>query len=81
MERVRIAILDNYDNVVAFMDNGAPKAMHYYDDELHAYLKGTANTFTFTASAKHEDSECLIEGNKIAFVYRDKDYYLNLNYS
>lgn len=78
MERVRIAILDNYDNVVAFMDNGAPKAMHYYDDELHAYLKGTANTFTFTASAKHEDSECLIEGNKIAFVYRDKDYYLNI---
>ena len=57
MERVRIAILDNYDNVVAFMDNGAPKAMHYYDDELHEYLKGTANTFTFTARAKHEDSE------------------------
>ncbi|MGN1193821.1 MAG: phage tail spike protein [Dorea sp.] len=78
MERVRIAILDNYDNVVAFMDNGAPKAMHYYDDELHEYLKGTANTFTFTASAKHEDSEYLIEGNKIAFVYRDKDYYLNI---
>ena len=78
MERVRIAILDNYDNVVAFMDNGAPKAMHYYDDELHEYLKGTANTFTFTASAKHEDSEYLVEGNKIAFVYRDKDYYLNI---
>ena len=78
MERVRIAILDNYDNVVAFMDNGAPKAMHYYDDELHEYLKGTANTFTFTASAKHEDSEYLVEGNKIAFVYRGKDYYLNI---
>ena len=78
MERVRIAILDNYDNVVAFMDNGAPKAMHYYDDELHEYLKGTANTFSFTANAKHEDSEYLVEGNKIAFVYRDKDYYLNI---
>ena len=78
MERVRIAILDNYDNVVAFMDNVAPKAMHYYDDELHEYLKGTANTFTFIASAKHEDSEYLVEGNKIAFVYRNKDYYLNI---
>ena len=78
MERVRIAILDNYDNVVAFMDNGAPKAMHYYDDELHEYLKGTANTFSFTANAKHEDSEYLVEGNKIAFVYRGKDYYLNI---
>ena len=78
MERVRIAILDNYDNVVAFMDNGAPKAMHYYDDELHEYLKGTANTFSFTANAKHEDAEYLVEGNKIAFIYRSREYYLNI---
>lgn len=78
MERVRIAILDAYDNVLAFMDNGAPKALHYYDDELHEYLKGTANTFSFCAGAKHEDSQYLVEGNKLSFLYRGKEYYLNI---
>ena len=74
MERVRIAVLDAYDNVLAFMDNGAPKALHYYEDELHEYLKGTANTLTFCAGAKHEDAQYLVEGNKLSFLYRDKEY-------
>lgn len=78
MERVRIAVLDAYDNVLAFMDNGAPKALHYYEDELHEYLKGTANTLTFCAGAKHEDAQHLIEGNKLSFLYRGKEYYLNI---
>lgn len=78
MERVRIAVLDAYDNVLAFMDNGAPKALHYYEDELHEYLKGTANTLTFCAGAKHEDAQYLIEGNKLSFLYRGKEYYLNI---
>lgn len=78
MERVRIAVLDAYDNVLAFMDNGAPKALHYYDDELHEYLKGTANTLTFCAGAKHEDAQYLVEGNKLSFLYREKEYYLNI---
>lgn len=78
MERVRIAVLDAYDNVLAFMDNGAPKALHYYEDELHEYLKGTANTLTFCAGAKHEDAQYLVEGNKLSFLYRGKEYYLNI---
>ncbi|MCI6790636.1 MAG: hypothetical protein MR589_06140 [Lachnobacterium sp.] len=78
MERVRIAVLDAYDNVLAFMDNGAPKAMHYYEDELHEYLKGTANTLTFCAGAKHEDAQYLVEGNKLSFLYCGKEYYLNI---
>lgn len=78
MERVRIAVLDAYDNVLAFMDNGAPKALHYYEDELHEYLKGTANTLTFCAGAKHEDAQYLVEGNKLSFLYRNKEYYLNI---
>lgn len=78
MERVRIAVLDAYDNVLAFMDNGAPKALHYYDDELHEYLKGTAHTLTFCASAKHEDAQYLVEGNKLSFLYRGKEYYMNI---
>ena len=78
MENVRIAILNTADIICAFMDNTAPDALHYYDDELHEYLEGSAYTYSFTVSAKHEDSAFLTEGGKISFVYRDKDYYLNI---
>ena len=39
MENVRIAILDTYGKVLAFLDNTAPKALHYFDDELHTYKR------------------------------------------
>lgn len=75
---VRIAILNAYDKVLTFMDNDAPDALHYYDGELHTYVKGSAATFTFTASAKHKDAQHLVEGNKLSFVYNGKDYYFNI---
>ena len=78
MENVRIAVLDTQDQVQAYLDNEAPDGLHYYDDELHEYLQGSAYTFNFTVSADHEDAQYLTEGNKIAFVYRDKEYYLNI---
>lgn len=78
MDNIRIAVLDTYNGVLAMMDNDAPGALHYYDDELHQYLKGSANTYTFKSDAKHEDSIHLSAGNKLAFRYRKKDYYLNI---
>ena len=78
MENVRIAVLNTHDTVEGFLDNDAPESLHYYDDELHEYLQGSAYTFTFTASADHEDAQYLIEGNKLAFIYREKEYYLNI---
>ena len=75
---VRIAILNAYDKVLTFMDNDAPDALRYYDDELHTYVKGSAATFTFTASSKHKDAQNLVEGNKLSFVYNGKDYYFNI---
>lgn len=78
MENVRIAVLNTHDTVEGFLDNEAPEALHYYDDELHEYLQGSAYTFTFTTSADHEDAQYLVEGNKLAFVYREKEYYLNI---
>lgn len=62
MENVRIAILDTYGKVLAFLDNTAPEALHFYDDELHTYIKGSAATYSFTADAKHEDAQYLAEG-------------------
>ena len=78
MENIRIAVLNTYDKVCTFLDNNAPDALHYYEDELHQYLKGTANTFSFKANSKHTDAVYLAEGNKLAFRYQKQDFYLNI---
>lgn len=78
MENVRISVLSAYDAVCAFLDNKANDAMHFYDDELHQYLKGAANTYTFKTDAQHEKSIHLVEGNKLSFRYRNKDFYFNI---
>lgn len=78
MENVRIAVLDIGNHAVAFMDNRAPKALHFYNDELHTYLKGAACTFEFSVAAKHEDAQYLTVGNHLAFKYKDRDYYFNI---
>lgn len=74
----RIAILDQNDTVVAFLDNNVPDGLPFWDDELHEYLEGTSNTFTFKTDAKHPDSLHLVEGYKIAFKTDRRDYYLNI---
>lgn len=78
MEYVRIAILSANNTPVAFMDNAHKKSMHYWDDELHEYLQGAANTYTFTVNAKHPDAEHVTVGNKVAFTHKGKSYYLNI---
>lgn len=78
MKNVRIAVLDIGNHAVAFMDNRVPKALHFYNDELHTYLKGAACTFEFSVAAKHEDAQYLTVGNHLAFKYKDRDYYFNI---
>lgn len=78
MDNIRIAILSANNTPVAFMDNRHKKSIHYWDDELHEYLQGTANTYTFTVNAKHPDAQHITVGNKVAFTYKGKSYYLNI---
>ncbi|WP_373120134.1 phage tail protein, partial [Mediterraneibacter gnavus] len=78
MDNIRIAILSTNNTPVAYMDNGHKKSMHYWNDDLHEYLQGTANTYTFTVSAKHQDAENVTAGNKVAFIHKGKSYYLNI---
>lgn len=78
MDNIRIAILSANNTPVAFMDNAHKKSMHYWGDELHEYLQGTANTYTFTVNAKHPDAQHVKAGNKVAFTYKGKSYYLNI---
>lgn len=78
MDNIRIAILSANNTPVAFMDNAHKKSMHYWNDDLHEYLQGTANTYTFTVNAKHPDAQHITVGNKVAFTYKGKSYYLNI---
>ena len=76
---IRICILTANNEPAAFMDNGAPEALHYYNDTLHTFLAGSAYTFEFTADARHSDVEFLAVGNKLAFVdENDRKFYLNI---
>ena len=78
MDSIRIAILSANNTPVAFMDNAHKKSMHYWKDELHEYLQGAANTYTFTVNAKHADAQHITVGNKVAFKCKGKSYYLNI---
>lgn len=78
MKNVRIAILSTSNVPLAYMDNKHKKSMHYWKDELHEYLQGAANTYTFTVNAKHTDAQHIKAGNKVAFKRKGKSYYLNI---
>lgn len=78
MNCIRIAVLSAYDEVCTFLDNSITKAMHYWNDELHTYLKGGAYTYSFKTFTDYEDAQYLTVGNKISFIYKDKGYYLNI---
>lgn len=78
IENVRIAILSTGNAPLAYMDNAHKKSMHYWKDELHEYLQGAANTYTFTVNAKHPDAQHITVGNKVAFISKGKSYYLNI---
>lgn len=78
MDNIRIAILSTNNTPVAYMDNGHKKSMHYWNDDLHEYLQGTANAYAFTVNAKHPDAEHVTVGNKVAFTHKGKSYYLNI---
>lgn len=78
MENVRIMVMDANGKMCAFLDNSAPGAMHYWNDRLHTYLRGSAYTFEFRTFTSHEDSSLLAVGNSLSFMYRDRGYYLSI---
>lgn len=75
---VRICILDNNNNPVGFCDNDAPLGLHYYNDSMTVYIDGAASILTFTVRAAHPDAGLLQVGNKLAFIYKGRDYYFNI---
>lgn len=78
MENVRMAILGVDEKVCAFFDNSIPDAMHYSEACLHTYLQGSAYTLEIETDTQHEDTQYLVEGNKVSFVFKDHDYMCNI---
>lgn len=78
IENVHIVVMDAYENIHAVMDNAIDDAIHFFDSKFQRFLTGDAQMFEFTALKNAEDSKHLAIGNKLAFVYKDKEYMLNL---
>lgn len=78
MENVRIMVMDANGRMCSFLDNSAPGAMHYWNDRLHTYLRGSAYTFEFRTFTSHEDSGLLEVGNSLSFMYKGRGYYLSI---
>lgn len=73
----RIAVLNARDTILGFLDNSRPDGIHYFDDNLHLYLAGSAYTFEAKAFTS-EETQILEVGNKLAFQHDGKDYYVNI---
>lgn len=75
---MRIAILSSREEVLGFIDNDASESLHYFNDELHIYLKGNASTFTFSVMQQQDASKYLVVGNHLVFNWNDRDYYMTI---
>ncbi len=72
---VRIAIRDSTDSHnVAFFDNKA--GIKYKSANLHRFLAGSASILTIKYNSKDIDS--IRSGCKLAFHYKNRDYWLNV---
>lgn len=72
---VRIAIRDSTDSHnVAFFDNQA--GIKYKSANLHRFLAGSASILTLKYNSKDIDS--IRSGCKLAFRYKNRDYWLNV---
>lgn len=72
---VRIAIRDSTDSHnVAFFDNKA--GIKYKSANLHRFLAGSASILTIKYNSK--DIDTIRSGCKLAFRYKNRDYWLNV---
>lgn len=72
---VRIAVRDSTDSHnVAFFDNKA--GIKYKSANLHRFLAGSASILTIKYNSKDIDS--IRSGCKLAFRYKNRDYWLNV---
>lgn len=75
MGNLRIAIRDSTDaHSIGFFDNVA--GIEYKSANLHRFLAGSASILTLKYSSK--DIDTIRSGCKLAFRYKNRDYWLNI---
>lgn len=78
-ENVRIAVRDAQDSqTLAFMDNSAPNAIHFDQADLTRFFEGDSTVLQMRFNKKHDRANVIREGSKLAFIYKEKDYWLNI---
>ena len=78
-ENVRIAVRDAQDSqTLAFVDNSAPNAIHFDQADLTRFFEGDSTVLQMRFNKKHDRANAIREGAKLAFIYKGKDYWLNI---
>lgn len=66
-------------NIIAYLDNAIPKAIHYYNDNWRRLLKEATSTFSFSIDKIGLDLEKDInEQNYISFSYNNRGYLFSI---
>lgn len=72
MDQPRLFIKDPQDNLITVISEG------YFNVELTSYLTGAATTLSFSFVKDEDSYEQIVTGCKVAFIYKGKDYWMNI---
>ncbi|MGH1746190.1 hypothetical protein [Enterococcus entomosocium] len=79
-ENVRIAVRDAHDSeTLTYMDNSAVGAIHFDKADLTRFFEGDTTALVMRINNKHPKASFVTVGNKLSFVYKNRDYWLNIS--
>ncbi|MFS1008449.1 hypothetical protein ACFC8U_03715 [Enterococcus casseliflavus] len=79
-ENVRIAVRDSHDSeTLTYMDNSAVGAIHFDKADLTRFFEGDTTALVMRINNKHPEASFVTVGNKLSFVYKNRDYWLNIS--
>ena len=79
-ENVRIAVRDAHDSeTLTYMDNYAVGAIHFDKADLTRFFEGDTTALVMRINNKHPEASFVTVGNKLSFVYKNRDYWLNIS--
>lgn len=71
-------ILSPYETYLGKIDNSIKGSVQIFNESFNTFLTGAAYTLSFKILKVAEDAALLKEGNKLAFVYKGKDYLITI---